>query len=83
MTDILVVINPTHDGSLDLAAAELIGAASEIGTPVALTVTAAGGLALFAGVLAGVASTASNQGSYYRHVRGPRGGRRQRCRRRP
>ena len=39
MTDILVVINPTHDGSLDLAAAELIGAASEIGTPVALTVT--------------------------------------------
>ncbi|MCT1491664.1 electron transfer flavoprotein subunit alpha/FixB family protein [Corynebacterium sanguinis] len=40
MTDILVVINPTHDGSLDLAAAELIGAASEIGAPVALTVTA-------------------------------------------
>jgi hypothetical protein len=32
------------------------------------------GTALFAGVLAGVASTASNQGSYYRHVRGPRGG---------
>ena len=25
-------------------------------------------------MLAGVASTASNQGSYYRHVRGPRGG---------
>lgn len=32
------------------------------------------GTALFAGALAGVASTASNQGTYYRHVRGPRGG---------
>ena len=31
------------------------------------------GTALFAGVLAGVASTASNEGTYYRHVRGPRG----------
>ncbi|WP_165165278.1 electron transfer flavoprotein subunit alpha/FixB family protein [Corynebacterium qintianiae] len=40
MSDILVVINPTHDGSLDLAAAELIGAASAAGSPVALTTSA-------------------------------------------
>ncbi len=31
------------------------------------------GTALFAGVLAGVASTASTEGTYYRHVRGPGG----------
>ncbi|AWB84535.1 electron transfer flavoprotein subunit alpha/FixB family protein [Corynebacterium liangguodongii] len=35
--EILVVINPTYDGSLDPAAAELIGAAAQVGTPVALT----------------------------------------------
>jgi hypothetical protein len=32
------------------------------------------GVGLLAGALAGIASTASNQGTYYRHVHGPRGG---------
>lgn len=32
------------------------------------------GVGLLAGAVAAIASTASNQGSYYRHVRGPRGG---------
>lgn len=36
MTEILVVPDRSHDGSLDPHAAELIGAASEIGTPVVL-----------------------------------------------
>lgn len=38
--DVLVIVEPTHDGSVDLAAGELIGAASEIGAPVVLTAEA-------------------------------------------